>query len=674
MIPIVVKSLLIYLSIALAVPSCLTLEGYDCDRPMGIRTYSARDVETCQNHDIEIKKITKPGQVLQKQTGRPIDILRCKVTTDFVLANCGAYGHVDGIFADFPLEIQKLSASDCRQLVRTLEYNFRGNPVQANQNTVTQQIVYLKGSANARGDSCTGGGEFTYAGYTLYDAVVPVSIVITLNQWQGYVDTSKGKVIVNKLFSCTYSDGYCADDDYGTVVWDVENTPCSLSQFVPLYTGPLTWFNASVARGIVIENKDRVAVLRPKEEIEICGLKLIATSLEDIFISDIQYHLPTKDPRSDLFGYFETKLDYVFYKNQELNSINLAWIAEAICKLERQAIKLKLNLIAQSVPGQHTTLGEPGVAYVANGEVIYQLLCTRVNNIELRDTESCYQALPVRVPAESNPNSTLTGDLFLEPLSRVLLSASSEAVCSRITPFAFQHRTQWFIAHPERTAIIEPAPFPLEFKPPAPSSYVPLLPSDTIYSAKDVQELSRALQIPAVREATVMSVVRRMNGLSSAESYDISKGFTTQSYDNIFQQYFDRVWGVFSSFGQAMSGVIGIWILVKLLGSITTTLFNCSAIYKTTGLSFKLLGAFFTTLTSFFIVSESQKRTSLSTTDTELEKVTVTSSLPGARHAVDAPPVAAPMYPNVNTNAVSEVMNPEIRPEEQNTSIRRYIN
>ena len=649
----------------------IALTGYDCDRPVGIRTYSAKQVETCKNHDLSITKIKKSGQVLQKLTGKDIVVDRCMVTTDTVLANCGAYGHVDGVFADFPMEFEKLTAQECQEMIQNREYNYRGNKVRADIDTITHKIIYLKGEATNKGDECKGGGPYSYAGFDLYDAVVPVSITITLNRWPAMVDLTSGKIVINKLFSCNYTDSSCSDSTYGTVVWKVSSEPCTPTHFIPLYTGELTWFNASNARGVVLESEDRVAVLRPRETVSLCGLNLVATTLEDIYISEVQYQIVPRKPRTDLYAYFETKLDYVYYKSHETNVINLEWIAEAICKLERQSIRLKLNVIAQATPGQVTNLGEPGIAYIANGEVIYQLICKEVNGIQFRDTAECYQDLPVHVTGAANPNSSLTGNLFLQPISRMIVAVSPEAICSRITPFAFAYHNQWFTAHPERAVMTEPAPFPLEFNPPTPATYIPLLPEDTIYSAQDVQELSRSLQLPAVREATVMSVVRRMNGMSSAQTYDLTKSFTASSYNNIITEYFNQVWGIFSSFGQAMSGVIGIWIIVKLLSGVLELMFNCSAIYRTTGLSFKLLGAFFTTVTSFFLASGTRKQTPPSDGPSNPKEVSPTIAIERNPESTTAPLI----YPHVRHDPEpSYAPTPANTPENhEQLTLRRYL-
>ena len=671
--PFVLFCLGLYVRVAMAESY---LEGYDCDRPLGIRTYSAREVEECVNHDIHVDKVERPGQVLKKLTGRTIEVKRCFITADITLANCGAYGHLEGIYPDFPRETEHVTATECSEIFATKEYNFRGQKVQVQIDAVTKKGVFLKGKVASEGDSCESGGSFSYEGYSAYDAVVPVFLIISLNSWSAQVDMTNGKIIINKLFQCDYSKGFCTDDTYGTVVWPLSSEICTPTQFSPLYTGTLLWFNASAVRGVVIESRDRVAVLRPVKEVQLCGLTVTTTTLDDIYITNEQYQISQQPITGDIFGYFETKLDYVYYKTGEVNNLNLQWISEAICKLEQQSIRLKLNMIAKAPPGELFTLGEQGIAYMASGEVIYQLICTPLDNIQFRDTEACFQDLPVYVPPKNAFNSSLVGNVFLQPISRILVATSPEIVCSRITPFAFKYHASWFIAHPARSAITEPAPFPLEFSPPKPATFVPLLPEDTIYSGKDIQELSRSLQFPKVREATVMSVVRRMNGMTTVADYDLTKSFTSASYDNIIGHYFAKVWGVLSAFGQAMSGILGIWIIVKFCSSLLSTLFNCSALYRVSGVSFKLLGSFFTTLTSYFLASASFPRENRSESAVRYEQVDQELSPvnAGSEHIVT-------ITPNQETHEQTTVASiyPEVdRPQPSQTStaqvtIRRLI-
>ena len=107
--------LLIGLTWAQGARSLTTLEAYDCDHPMGVRTYSAREVEVCENHDIRVDTLRRSGQVLKKITGKPIEVYRCHVTVDIAMANCGAYGHWEGIFPDFARENEKITSSECAE-------------------------------------------------------------------------------------------------------------------------------------------------------------------------------------------------------------------------------------------------------------------------------------------------------------------------------------------------------------------------------------------------------------------------------------------------------------------------------------------------------------------------------------------------------------------------------
>lgn len=616
------------------------LSGFNCEAPRHIEVYSAKSVEPCRNHELTITHEKVPGQVIQKLLGKQVWVTQCKAMFDVSLANCGAYGHLEGIYPDFPPANELISPEECSKLLLTKTYNFKGiKNIEVHPNSTVEETFYWKGSVSSDGDHCESGGKFEYGGYAVYDAVVPVVVSLTVRSLPSVVDLANDQVVIGDLVRCPYSQASCFDDALGTLVWTIDPTPCKSSQFVVLYTGLLTWFNSTDARGVVLEDKTKVAVVRPTKKVNQCGMALMATTLEDIFLSDVMYELPVSKGSADIFTYFETRLEYIYYKSMASDAVNLQWVSEALCRIEKETTRNKIDIVARTSPGKLISFEEEGIAYVVNGETIYRLECEEIHGIIVRDTKTCYEDLPVSVPRASLRNFTSTRDMdfvirqppepstassftnmFLSPRSRILTSVSAEAVCSRVTPFSFEVNGHWFVVHPERALISTPHPFPRKELPRKPNGTQPFLPYDSIFSAKDVEDLSHSMRIPKVREAVMTNIVRKMSGLSTEQHYDITSSITAESLETAVKNTFTRIWNVFTLFGTTMSGIIGVWLIFKFISSIATTMFNCAAIYRTTGISFKLLGAIFTSLTSYFVATSSRTNHHPKP-DTEMEMV-----------------------------------------------------
>ncbi|CAB0043046.1 unnamed protein product [Trichogramma brassicae] len=122
------------------------------------------------------------------------------------------------------------------------------------------------------------------------------------------------------------------------------------------------------------------------------------------------------------------------------------------CKLERKVIENALA-IATLQPSElaYQILGERGVMAVPAGECVHFVTCLRVN-LEIRDTNDCYNEVPVQHGNES---------LFLAPRSRILIAHGKKITCDTRMPPMFKIGQIWYRMLPDlidvpTPTIIEP--------------------------------------------------------------------------------------------------------------------------------------------------------------------------------------------------------------------------
>jgi len=62
-----------------------------------------------------------------------------------------------------------------------------------------------------------------------------------------------------------------------------------------------------------------------------------------------------------------------------------------------------------------------------------------------------------------------------------------------------------------------------------------------------------------------------------------------------------KMWGWFTTLGNLISGLLGIFLIAKIIISILNTGLNISLLYQTFGWSIKILAGIFTNLTQFLM-------------------------------------------------------------------------
>lgn len=123
-----------------------------------------------------------------------------------------------------------------------------------------------------------------------------------------------------------------------------------------------------------------------------------------------------------------------------------------------------------------------------------------------------------------------------------------------------------------------------------------------IYSQSDLEKLRDHIMFPAEKPMVLNTLGRGFSG------YDISNKKMTimnlmdeETLDKIASSAWGKFWTAFTSFGTASAGLIGIIIIIRIIKLIADTYIHCYALHRVFGWSFKLLGAFWDSVTNLLL-------------------------------------------------------------------------
>jgi len=296
---------------------------------------------------------------------------------------------------------------------------------------------------------------------------------------------------------------------------------------------------------------------------------------------------------TDLMAYVNTKFVYI---ENFLKTTMTALYADLLikqCELERKMLIQKLSLATYSLSEFAYAMGEgPGYTAIKTGEIIYLLKCKPVN-VEINTLTTCFDELPIKYNNQT---------YYMAPKTHTLQKYGIEVDCNTILPPAFLLEGEWFGIAPT----IREIKTPIILKPATTWTWTYKSPENLmvagIYSHEIMNALQKHLLFPQEIEAAQKNIARQSLG------YDYTdQGLRLQShiYENsiglMVENKLYKMWGWFTSLGNIISGLLGIFFIIKIILSILNTGLNISLLYQTFGWSLKMMAGIFSNLTQFFM-------------------------------------------------------------------------
>ncbi|CAB0033660.1 unnamed protein product [Trichogramma brassicae] len=306
------------------------------------------------------------------------------------------------------------------------------------------------------------------------------------------------------------------------------------------------------------------------------------------------------------------------------------------CKLERKIIENALA-IATLQPSElaYQILGERGVMAVPAGECVHFVTCLRVN-LEIRDTNDCYNEIPVQHGNKS---------LFLAPRSRILIAYGKKITCDTRMPPMFKIGQIWYRMLPDLTD----APTPTIIEPQSQTNWkyanTDALATGGVYSEKDQKKYRDFIVFPLERPSVLNQVAMTVSGRhSSKEGINIAGFLDEAMLEKIANNTWSRIYSSFLNFGTVSAGIIGLIMVIRLIKLCIDATIRSYVLYEIFGFSFKLFGAIMASVTALLIHKDTRREKS-----EDVEQQVADETTPSAP---ENQVTRASLYPNLDRASI----------------------
>jgi len=313
--------------------------------------------------------------------------------------------------------------------------------------------------------------------------------------------------------------------------------------------------------------------------VSFCGEVVRATNYEKIFVRERSRHptpfqRPIRAEEVSLSTYVNARDDFLYNHLVDQLTREVGNILQADCR-EREKQRRQDFWFNHKSPGYYTWVLGNGTFATSAGEVVYTYQCASVivKGIDLAD---CYEGLPVVRTKEPNytdpfPNS----QLFMTPLTHRLTRRGIPAPCVR--PFEPKYRNlagSWTQATPALHNARPPTTLEvamlhqLEFQP-TDFSTGGIYTTEELADMEYVQDFGRA-QLDLGARLTVVSG----SNYHPTDRLTAADVFPELGQLDIFKRASEQAWGIFLTWSQISSGLIGAYVFGRGLLFLYTTIMS----------------------------------------------------------------------------------------------------
>jgi len=541
---------------------------------------------------------------LQLSKFESILVTQCKIEISRTVLYCGMHSHVSIVNNAYAEYILDTSADQCRTMHKTgtLIINVENIITGLKVNQTTSRPLTLAGSASADG-RCSG-AQYSDPYGTWQNVVVQGIIKITLSSHKAATNIDTNQIHLNSGTACPYAEGECTDIEGMYNLWEVIPTDnCKFTNFDVLYEGKakkmISTINDEPQIIYSLSAQDVTFALTQTSEEFHCGYTLIKTEHPKLFIVEIPKgesfirKKPLAVENIDIFAYVNSK--FVYVERHIRTQINHLYtdILKHRCDLERQVLKNALSLATQTPDDfAYQMMKSPGYMATLAGEVVHITKCTPVE-VRVRPTTECYLQLPV-----SKGNETY----FLAPRTHILFKTGTQVTCNRILPTMYYLNDGWFQLTPNVEHSKEPERIRPMTKPTWHYSDPGSLAASGIYTDQDLENLKDHILFPAEKSNILNTMARGIRGQPIAtQGISLSHLMDENTLKKIADDAWKKLWGTFTTIGNASAGLIGIYFFVRAIKLITDTLIHGYALHTMYGWSLHLVAALWDSLTNLLL-------------------------------------------------------------------------
>lgn len=637
------------------------LFGFDCShRDVKVTPISLAGVELCSEPSLPEEETVDKLQLLQTKTTTRTMYRQCAISYTETIYHCGMHSHMSVVQGGLKSRYRQVSNDECVKIHNTRTYIWDHNHAITNIpiNSSLESTITAVGQITPTGQ-CT--GAFYYSDGIEYQSVVSiVALKVVLRTGLAMVDMQDNTITLPNGGSASYKAGHWFDLVYGDTYWNVQPTEqCTQSSYQVLYEGGgKIYYDKADTRErkvVVVESGKKAFALEILEPTALCSMSGYTTEHPTLYIAILsrtnQAYFKSSETSDtlevSLASYINAKFVYVErHVRTQLLSLYRHFRAQT-CEIKRLSLLNTLSLATiNEEEFAYAYKGKKGYTATRRGEVIYLIECIPVP-VVIRRLLACFSDLPVWYNNQS---------AFLSPKTGIIKKTGTEIECSSILPSWFYLHDGWYTMTPgAMTGDFKP----LLLSPNSESKWTYKVPSQLgstgIYTEEELSRFEKSLMFPGEKQSILNVIAQGVSGRAiSNQGLSISKFVSVEDVQKIGDSILTKMWGIFSSIGRWTSGLLGIWVIYKLIKTIINTLINGHTLYSVFGFSFKLLCCIWTSLTTWALRTRAQadKEPSLLNHPTKCDDVEAnqpdTYQIPSEGYPPSAPIKPLSLYPPHN--------------------------
>ncbi|XP_057323900.1 uncharacterized protein LOC130666697 [Microplitis mediator] len=585
------------------------LVGFDCGgSSMNTSTLSLLDVGDCKlsNRPLQNEKVNiyllQPAEIIH------VHVIECKILINRHIQYCGWHSYSSAVLYGRREYYLEIDYNKCKRMHETNSvWLFDRVPFyDLKMNHTSHRTAQLAGSQSMGGDCTTGTYSDEYG--TWSNVVVDALFEITISEYETSLNTKTNQVLLRSGTRCDAEKLTCITSEGMSAFWSEVPKDSCLMKYAQLYQGPATRIigEDNFPDVYSLTTEDITFALAQKGTLEVCGHNVIKTEHPKLFIVVVKnagFTLSVETIKTedmDIFAYINSKFVYVekFIRQQLHNLYHDVLIKR--CELER-AVLMNALALSSLTPDEfgYALMKGPGYYTTVAGELVHITKCV-ASPVRVRETEQCYQELPVTYNNKS---------YFLTPKSRILVQRGTLIECNTILPVGYFIDGVWFHITPQ--AIRAPSPQQLQPLTAPTWNYdnPEHLATSGIYSQKDLEKLRNRIMFPAEKPALLNALAMGAAGrVIPAGSVNVLGLFDEEALEKLATSTGERIWRSLVDFGSVTAGILSIMLLLRLFKFVVDTIFHGYALYCIHGCSALLLTAIWDTLANLILHHHHHRR------------------------------------------------------------------
>ena len=576
---------------------------YSCDSPhANFSSISLYEAAPCPDPVTSYSKPEKKRiQVVQAGEFLEVKGWACQATHTIVHRICGwdsiGYGNGGDNFYPEPLPV---TGSECANAVQTGRINVHGHTMHVSKNQVSRDHWWTQGEETSDGTCYP--ESFSFRGQYYPSATQLTYVFFKIVEVTGKLNLASGQVVFPSGVRGVYKTGWLEDAAEGTLVWQAKDGQCK-DKLSEIYRGMSTVRRrADVSPGngldgaivqVADHETDQFAGFLIKERVPLCGRLCYQTQIAGAlvcFYEDKKPLFPYLHYKKEIYREttaLEGKLGALFMDTNIRMYQHFEEFHSDVCKVERMVIS---NTLLDLAGGNDLALlHRLGYGYKVNvvGATAYVTRCQELQAKVEQHQGNCTAEMPVILS-----DGTKT---YANPLTRIIQKYPTIIPCTPIMPARFKLSGSWWCSYPQI----------MECSPPS------LLNTTTgqfegqvftqnmrggLYSQEQIDSHKRWAEINSARSPLLQMITDRATGnVHVGMPHQFGSILGDEEREEITWSVISTVSPLVSIFGRMYLHFSGFVLFCFMLRVVADGLWHFFDIYKKHGLSWKLLGACWST-------------------------------------------------------------------------------